>query len=128
MADVKVPARPLAAGRLREAGGAVARHFAGLSVILRHPTAATGLVIIALFIVAAILAPVIAPYGPFEVVYGADRAVVRLSPPAAGNWLGTTNQGMDVLSQLLWGSRVALAVGLLSALGSVMLGTLIGLA
>src|SRR6202030_2211087 len=40
---------------------------------------------------------------------------------------GTTNQGRDVLSQIVWGTRVALLVGLLSALGSVMLGTLIGL-
>ena len=79
------------------------------------------------FVVLAVLAPLIAPYGPFEVAYGAGRSVQRLAPPSAANWFGTTNQGMDVLSQLIWGSRVALAVGLLSALGSVLLGTLIGL-
>jgi peptide/nickel transport system permease protein len=41
--------------------------------------------------------------------------------------LGTTNHGVDVFSQLLWGARIALVVGVLSALGSVLLGTLIGL-
>jgi peptide/nickel transport system permease protein len=53
--------------------------------------------------------------------------VARLSPPSASNWFGTTNQGMDVFSQMVWGTRVALIVGLVSALGSVVVGTLIGL-
>jgi peptide/nickel transport system permease protein len=83
--------------------------------------------VVLLFIAVAALAPLIAPYGPFEVVYHADHSVIRLSPPSFQNWFGTTNQGMDVFSQLVWGSRVALIVGLLSALGSVILGTLIGL-
>jgi peptide/nickel transport system permease protein len=85
------------------------------------------MIVTALFIVMAALAPLIAPYGPFEVVYDADRAVISLSPPSWQNWFGTTNQGMDVFSQFVWGSRVALIVGLISALGSVLLGTLVGL-
>lgn len=105
----------------------VLRQLQSLRVIAKYPSAMIGLCLVIAFIVLAILAPVIAPYGPFEVVYEADRSVVRLSPPTWKNWLGTTNQGMDVYSQILWGSRVALTVGLLSALGSVLLGTLIGL-
>lgn len=103
------------------------RALGSVKVIFRNPSAAIGLTVILMFILIALLAPVIAPYGPFDVVYTAERSVVRLSPPTADNWFGTTNQGMDVFSQLIWGSRVALAVGLLSALGSVLLGTLIGL-
>lgn len=103
------------------------RALGSIKVILRYPSATIGLTVITLFILIAVLAPLIAPYGPFDVVYTPERAVVRLSPPTAENWFGTTNQGMDVFSQLIWGSRVALAVGLLSALGSVLLGTLIGL-
>jgi peptide/nickel transport system permease protein len=80
-----------------------------------------------LFIAMAAFAPLIAPYGPFDVVYDADRAVVALSPPSWENWFGTTNQGMDVFSQFVWGARVALIVGLISALGSVILGTFVGL-
>jgi peptide/nickel transport system permease protein len=86
-----------------------------------------GVLVIALFAVLALFAPLIAPYGPFEVVYDANRAVVALSPPNSSNIFGTTNQGMDVFSQLVWGSRVALIVGLISALGSVLLGTIVGL-
>ena len=103
------------------------RSLQGLKVILKYPSGTIGLTVIVLFVLIAGLAPLIAPYGPFEVVYEAERSVVRLSPPTWRNWFGTTNQGMDVLSQLVWGSRIALVVGLLSALGSVLLGTLVGL-
>ena len=103
------------------------RSLQGLKVILKYPSGTIGLTVIVVFVLIAVLAPLIAPYGPFEVVYEAERSVVRLSPPTWRNWFGTTNQGMDVLSQLVWGSRIALVVGLLSALGSVLLGTLVGL-
>ena len=131
MTDIDASRRAQAA--IRKSGfasafaGGVLRQLEGLRVLARYPSAMIGLALITAFILLAVLAPVIAPYGPFEVVYEADRSVVRLSPPSWRNWFGTTNQGMDVYSQILWGSRVALAVGLLSALGSVLLGTLIGL-
>ncbi len=99
----------------------------GLATILYHPSGAAGLAVVLLFIAIAIFAPFIAPYGPFEVVYNADQSVVRLAPPDGRTWFGTTNQGMDVFSQMVWGARVALLVGLLSAIGSVVLGTIIGL-
>jgi peptide/nickel transport system permease protein len=103
------------------------RSLAGLRVIVAYPSGSAGLGVVALFVLLALLAPLVAPYGPFEVVYEGERSVVRLSPPTARNWFGTTNQGMDVLSQLVWGARIALVVGLVSALGSVLLGTLVGL-
>src|SRR5258705_13329535 len=84
-----------------------------LSRVLLRP----GVLVILLFAVLALFAPLIAPYGPFEVVYDANREVIALSPPTWHNIFGTTNQGMDVFSQLVWGSRVALIVGLISALG-----------
>jgi peptide/nickel transport system permease protein len=111
----------------RRLAGALGRNLRGLATIFTYPSGAAGLVVVLLFVVVAVLAPLIAPYGAFEVVYHADHSVIRLSPPSWQNWFGTTNQGMDVFSQLVWGSRVALIVGLLSALGSVVLGTLIGL-
>jgi peptide/nickel transport system permease protein len=120
--------RPRPRGAAAHMLGAVGRGMRDLRVVLRYPSAVMGLILIAAFILLAILAPLIAPYGPFEVAKDANGAIVRLSPPTWQNWFGTTNQGMDVYSQLLWGSRVALVVGLLSALGSVIIGTLIGLA
>jgi peptide/nickel transport system permease protein len=106
---------------------AVPRGLERLRVIWSYPSGAVGLFVVLLFVALAVFAPLIAPYGPFEVVYNADHSVVRLAAPDWRTWLGTTNQGMDVFSQLVWGSRVALLVGLLSAIGSAMIGTLIGL-
>lgn len=98
-----------------------------LRIITRYPTGAVGLVLIVLFAALAAIGPAIAPYGAFEVVETARGGVARLSPPTWANPLGTTNQGMDVLSQLLWGTRIAVIVGVISAVGSVMIGTLVGL-
>lgn len=111
-------------GRVR---AALAQAGDTLRVLAADRSALAGMVVLAVFVVVAVFAPWIAPYGPFEVTQGADGGVRRLTPPSAGNWFGTTNQGMDVFSQLVWGTRVALVVGLLSALGSVIIGTLIGL-
>lgn len=105
----------------------VSRGLQGLRIILRYPTGSMGVVVVALFATLAVIGPDIAPHGPFEVVYQANHAVLRLSPPRADAWFGTTNQGMDVFSQLMWGTRSALLVGLLSALGSAVIGTLVGL-
>lgn len=98
-----------------------------VKVIMEDNLGAFGLILVIFFIGMAILAPYVAPYGPFDVVYHPDKAVVRLVPPNFSNLLGTTNQGMDVFSQLLYGSRIALLVGVPSAIGSVLVGTLIGL-
>ncbi len=98
-----------------------------LRTILRYPSGTLGLVLVTLFTVIAVIGPLIAPHGPFEVVYRPDHAVLRLSPPTWRALFGTTNQGMDVFSQLLYGTRIAMLVGLLSAIGSVVLGTIVGL-
>ena len=100
---------------------------ATLKVLAADRSATLGMAVLGVFVAVALLAPWIAPYGPFEVTYAADHGVARLSPPSSSNWFGTTNQGMDVFSQLVWGTQVALVVGLVSALGSVIIGTLIGL-
>lgn len=99
----------------------------GIQVILKDRLGALGLVIVTIFTIMAVAGPFIAPYGPFEVVRQADNRLPSLLSPNRTHWLGTTNQGMDVFSQLLHGAWVALLVGFLSGLGSVLLGTLIGL-
>jgi peptide/nickel transport system permease protein len=99
----------------------------GLRLILRHPSGIAGGIVVAVFTLLAVIGPLIAPHGPFEVVYNPDHSVLRLAGPTVRAWFGTTNQGMDVFSQLLWGTRSAMLVGLLSAIGSVVIGTMIGL-
>lgn len=115
---------PLAASRSRGILGNVAH---ALRVIARYPTGAVGLVLLILFVMLAVIGPMIAPYGPFEVVQTPQGRVARLAQPGSIALLGTTNQGSDVFSQVLHGTRVALIVGVISAVGSVVLGTLIGL-
>lgn len=78
-------------------------------------------------ILLAVIGPWIAPYGPFERIYDGDGRLVRLSPPTAEFWLGTTIYGRDVFSQMLWGARPALIVGFATAFGVVAIGVNIGL-
>ena len=98
-----------------------------LRVLTRSPASLFSLVVLVLFALVAIFAPWLAPYGPFDIVYDSAHQVVRLAPPTVQHWLGTTNWGMDVLSQMIWGTRVALMVGLISALASALVGTVVGL-
>src|SRR5258708_23872510 len=104
---------PAGNARWRRFAASLRRNVCGLAVILHYPSGAAGLVVVLAFIAVAMLAPLIAPYGAFEVVYNAAHSVVRLSPPSWQSWLGTTNQGMAVFSHLIWASRVAPVDGLL---------------
>ncbi len=97
------------------------------AVARRDRYALTGLVIYAVFLVVALAAPVVAPYNPHDLIYLPDGDVAANAAPSAAHWLGTTNLGRDVFSQLLYGSRAALAVGFVAAFGVVVLGTLVGL-
>ena len=86
-----------------------------------------GLIVLIIFILVAILAPLLAPFGTIETTYLPDGRVARLSPPTGTHWLGTTNLGEDVFSQVLFGSRLALIVGVISAACLAFIGTNIGL-
>ena len=120
-------ASPARSRRHSAMGNLFAQTGRTLISLARNPSSAVGLAILALFSLVAIFAPWIAPHEPFGVAYGADQSVLRLVPPNASNWFGTTNQGMDVFSQMVWGTRIILLAGLISAMGSVIIGTLIGL-
>ncbi|MEG1547243.1 MAG: ABC transporter permease [Clostridia bacterium] len=79
-------------------------------------------IIILMFILAAIFAPLVAPYDP-----NAQQLSERLQKPSAAHWLGTDEFGRDVFSRLIYGSRVSLLVGLLPTLIAMTIGTLLGL-
>lgn len=74
------------------------------------------------FIVVAALAPVISPFDPNEAFF-ADS----LSEPNATYWLGTDMHGRDVLSRIIYGSRVSLVIGLLAVCIACVAGTFLGL-
>jgi peptide/nickel transport system permease protein len=75
---------------------------------VRNRAAVGGLVILILLIVPSALAPVLAPHDPTAINLGQ-----KLAPPSRAYWLGTDYFGRDVLSRVLFGGRVSLAVGLL---------------
>src|SRR5207245_10151032 len=66
-------------------------------------------------------------YSPLDLNYRPDGDVAANEAPSLSHWLGTTNLGRDVFSQVLFGTRVALVVGFVAAFGVMVLGTLVGL-
>ncbi len=86
-----------------------------------------GVAILLFFILLGIFAGHIAPYDPMEMHFDSGGSLRRLEPPSPDHWFGTTWMGRDVFSQVVLGSRVALIVGILSAVCVVFVGTNIGL-
>jgi peptide/nickel transport system permease protein len=101
-----------------------ARSLRGIAFrrFLRNKGAMIGLAYIIFMIVCAILAPIIAPYDPIKML-PADR----LSPPSSQHWLGTDLYGRDILSRILFGSRLSLQVGLICVSTGAFIGTALGL-
>ena len=89
---------------------------------LRRPSIAAGLLILLVFLTAALLAPLIAPYDPL-----AQNVVAGLRPPSPGHLLGTDKLGRDIFSRMLYGARISLAVGAAVVLIAGTIGTLLGL-
>jgi peptide/nickel transport system permease protein len=91
------------------------------SRLLRNKPAMVGLVCIAIFIGAAIFAPVIAPYGPLE-----GSLANRLQAPSAEHLMGTDLQGRDVFSRILYGAQISLQVGVIAVVMALAMGGIIG--
>ncbi|WP_347920069.1 ABC transporter permease [Paracoccus marcusii] len=76
-----------------------------LRFLLRQPTSVFGLVVIALLVFGAILAPLLATHAPY-----AQDLSNTLAPPSAQNWFGTDELGRDIWSRLVWGTRITLSI------------------
>ena len=87
-----------------------------------------GGLLLLLLVLAALLAPDIAPFDPLDQDLGAQLAAPDWRFGADAHALGTDSLGRDVLSRLIWGSRVALTVALVAGVLTALLGTLLGLA
>ena len=98
-----------------------------LSQLWRNKTAVAGLIIITVFIFCGILAPYVSPHDPLEV-----SLYDQIKPPVwheSGTWnniLGTDDLGRDILSRLIYGARVSLAVAVFSVGLAFFFGTLLG--
>lgn len=88
---------------------------------LKHKLAVAGLVVVLILIVCAVFAPVISPHNPYEITS------IFNGEPSAVHPLGTDRVGRDVLSRLIYGTRVSLTVGFLTVAISVVIGTVLGL-
>lgn len=95
-------------------------------VFWRSKMAVFGIALILLFTLMAITAPYIAPYPQNERQYADDGSWKSLESPSLEHPLGTTDSGYDVLSQLIWGSRIAMFVGYLGAFMVAVIGTMAG--
>jgi len=95
-----------------------------LRTLWSNRKARVGLVIIGVDILIAVFAPLIAPHSPTATTFTPYRG------PSAANWFGTTGNGQDVFSQMIYGSRVSLLVGLgagaLATLVAVSIGLVAG--
>jgi peptide/nickel transport system permease protein len=88
----------------------------------RNKTALAGVVIALCIISVAILAPWISPFDPLK-----QDPFYRLAGSSSEHWLGTDDFGRDVLSRIIWGSRVSLLIGSASVLLGMLLGTMMGM-
>jgi peptide/nickel transport system permease protein len=87
----------------------------------KNELALAGAVIVVLLFVVSLLAPWISPYDPTEIHL--DNI---LASPSAKHWLGTDQLGRDVMSRMIWGSRISLKVGFVSTGIAILIGTLLG--
>lgn len=93
----------------------------GLRGLLANRKATVGAVVLLFLVLVAVFAPYIAPYPPDAMSFPAS------APPSAAHLLGTTPLGQDIFSQLVWGSRLTLIVGLLTGAIASTIGVVIGL-
>ncbi|MFC7375046.1 ABC transporter permease subunit [Brachybacterium sp. GCM10030268] len=100
---------------------ALAALAGGLRTIWGNRKARIGLIILGIFVVLAVLAPLLAPYDP------KDNTFERNLDASAQHWLGTTAAGEDVLSQVIYGARISLVVGFGAGGISTVISVIIGL-
>lgn len=96
-----------------------------MAPVQKNTRAVVGLGIVAVLVLCAVLAPILAPYGPNE-----QNPRNRLQGPSAEHWFGTDELGRDILSRIIYGARISMSVGLIaiciSLIGGVALGAIAG--
>jgi peptide/nickel transport system permease protein len=90
------------------------------SALRRNRKALAGAIILGLFVVVAIIPGILAPYDPHAQIFE------QTLPPSGGHLLGTTGNGQDIFSQLIWGTRESLAIAIVAGLLATLLSVLIG--
>jgi len=97
------------------------RWLSFMKKLAKNKAAIVGATVVLIIIILAILAPWIAPYDPTLI-----KMSEKFQGPSAEHWLGTDDKGRDILSRLLYGSRISLTVGILSTLLGAIVGIVMG--
>lgn len=90
-------------------------------LFLKGRAGVVGLVILSAFVFIAVFAPQISPYPPYE------RVGTPFEKPSIRHLLGTNDIGQDILSEIIYGTRISLLIGILSAGVSLVIGTIVGM-
>jgi peptide/nickel transport system permease protein len=93
-------------------------------LLFQRKSGVVGLTILVVFTLIAIFGPLLAPQDPNALSSFSDKI---LDPPNSQYWLGTDDNGRDVLSQLLLGARISMIVGFSAAIVSAVIGSLVGI-
>lgn len=88
---------------------------------MRHSGGMVGLALFVALVLIAVFAPAIAPYDPLRV-----DPIVALMPPSADHWMGTDTLGRDMMSRVIYGTRISLRLGVVSVSIGLSLGVLVG--
>ncbi|WP_395447418.1 ABC transporter permease [Aminobacter sp. UC22_36] len=95
--------------------------------LVKRPLALTGLVIIAITVAGAVLAPYLTGYDPNEQLFDGLTLEGAPLPPSATFWLGTDLLGRDLLTRILYGARTSLIIGIVANGAALLIGTLVGI-
>jgi peptide/nickel transport system permease protein len=94
--------------------------------LIKNPAAIIGFVLVSLFVIAAIFAPLIAPYGPLDQNLSLLKAGGIPPGPSADHLLGVDLLGRDVFSRILYGARYSLLIGVVSVAIGLTFGLILG--
>ncbi len=90
--------------------------------LVRHPTGRIGCVFVGLIVIGALLAPLIAPFGPLDQARGLELQGFSVTHP-----LGTDEFGRDIFSRVLYGARLSVGISLLAVLSGAIIGAVLGI-
>jgi peptide/nickel transport system permease protein len=94
-----------------------------LRALMRNPFTGLALLLVMLFLLLALFAPLVSPYDPLKI-----DVAHKLEGPSLAHWFGTDHLGRDLLSRIIYGSRTALTIAVVSVLIAGMIGLALGLA
>jgi peptide/nickel transport system permease protein len=92
-----------------------------LAILWQNRKSRVGLLLLLGFALAAVFAPLITPYEP------KDASFLPNLPPSGDHWLGTTTAGQDIYTQLVWGARTSLLVGVLAGTLATVISLIVGM-